>query len=91
MLVKLRALYSLHQIADDFLWDSQAPFSGRWSWIKTMAFNAMGHHPLAHSQKRNLGQSERSTFRLASTAMSFHTASAYSDCEDPSPKSNCYA
>lgn len=23
---------------------SQAPFSGRWSWIKTMAFNAMGHY-----------------------------------------------
>lgn len=21
---------------------SQVPFSGRWSWIKTMAFNAMG-------------------------------------------------
>lgn len=21
---------------------SQAPFSGRWSWIKTLAFNAMG-------------------------------------------------
>lgn len=22
---------------------SQAPFSGRWSWIKTIAFNAMGN------------------------------------------------
>lgn len=22
---------------------SQAPFSGRWRWVKTAAFNAMGH------------------------------------------------
>lgn len=22
---------------------SQVPFSGRWSWVKTMAFNALGH------------------------------------------------
>jgi hypothetical protein len=26
---------------------SQAPFSGRWSWVKTIAFDAMGHSGLA--------------------------------------------
>ena len=39
--------------------------------------------PLARSLKRNLGSSVRLTFRLALTAMSFHTASAKSGRSRP--------